>query len=209
LSFDYALHTTNNIGWVANNLELDQVKLAMGDDQFSQVFGGQQDVPSILDRLTTPALNPNWDTVVHGLLTNPDGSLSAIVNNLPVVVKDIELPMVLALLRPEVIFAQTAENVQNAISSDQWSAVLPALSQGIQGLGSVFSDTWTDPATSITAGILNAYNDLAVSIMNADTYAPLSLSDFTSVWDQLSEFDQSVSQMLSAGLSALLDTAGL
>jgi hypothetical protein len=184
LEYDYREDQTHNMGWVTNNLEYDQIKAAMGADHFNQVFGGQQDVPSVLDRLLSPALSPNLTTVAHDILTNPDDSLSAIINNLPLAAKDIDLPIVLAALRLEQVFEQGT---------------------GVQGLETVFNETLADPTTSITAGILNARDDLAVSIMNAGNYSPLSPTDFTSVWDQLSQLAQSDSQMLSGGLNSLLN----
>ncbi len=65
----------------------------------------------------------------------------------------------------------------------------------------------TDPATSITAGFLNARDDLAVSIMNADSYSPPS-SGSASVVDSLSQLAQSVSQALNPS-TALADFSTL
>lgn len=209
LQYDYVMDQSHDPqGWVTNNLEYDQIKAAVGADQFNAIFGSQQDVPSVLDRITESTLMPNLATVGQDILANPSGSLSAIVDNLPLAIKDVDLPAVLASLRMDEVIGQTSQAVQSDISSGEWSQVTAALSTGIQGLGTVFNETWTDPATSITAGILNARDDLAVSIMNAGSYSPLAPSDFTSVADQLSQLDQSVSQMLSAGLSYLLDPAG-
>lgn len=209
LQYDYVMDQSHDPqGWVTTNLEYDQIKAAVGAEEFNAIFGSQQDVPSVLDRITESTLMPNLATVGQDILANPSGSLSAIVDNLPLAIKDVDLPAVLAVLRMDEVIGQTSQAVQNDISSGDWSQVMPALSTGMQGLGTVFNEMWTDPATSITAGILNARDDLAVSITNADSYSPLPSNDFTSVGDQLSQLDQSVSQMLSAGLSYLLDPAG-
>lgn len=184
LEYNYVQHQDFNSGWVTANLEYDQVKAAVGAEQFDRIFGSQQDVPSVIERLISPALGPNLDTVVSDFLANPSGGLAALVSNLPLAVKDIELPMVLAALRLDM-----------------------AMGSGFQGLGSVFSETFTDPATSITAGFLNARDDLAVAIMNADHYSLPSV-DFGSVTDQLVQQQQSASDMLSAGFNYLMDHLG-
>lgn len=187
LQYDYVMHQTHDpIGWVTTNLEYDQIKAVVGADQFNQIFGGQEDVPSVLDRITDPALKPDLGTVVHAFLTNPGASLGAIIANLPLAMKDIELPHVLATLRMEMLLGQSGGH-------------------GLGGVFGLFEQMWTDPATSVTAGILNARDDLATSIVNAGSHSALTPSDFTSAWEQLSELHQSVHQMLSAGLSYLLD----
>ena len=68
-------------------------------DEFNQIFGGQTDVPSVLDRMTDPTLVPDMGTLSHAVFADPLGSLSALINNLPLAIKDIEMPMVLAALR--------------------------------------------------------------------------------------------------------------
>ncbi|MBS9533474.1 hypothetical protein KIH27_07715 [Mycobacterium sp. M1] len=169
-------------GWVTAHLELDQIKNAIGADEFNQIFGGQLDVPSVLDRLTDSTLVPDMSALSHVVFANPAGSLSALINNLPLAVKDIEMPMVLAVLRLDLALGSGGHAL---------------------GLDTLLKDTFTDPASSITAGILNARDDLSVAIMHADSYT-LSASDFSSAWDQLAQSGQSVSEMLSAGFSYLL-----
>lgn len=177
--YDYARDQSYTSGWVTNNLEIDQLKAAMGTDQFSAAFGGQADVPSVLDRMTDPALVPNLATVANEMLANPQGALTAMVQNFPLLVKDIQLPMVLAALRLDLLLGHAPE---------------------ASTLDTILNQTFIDPATSITAGFMNARDDLAVSLMNADSYSPTSFSDFASSWDELAQFEQSVSQMLWAGL---------
>lgn len=187
LSYDYDLHALKDSSWVTNNLELDQVKSALGTAQFNEVFGGQQDVPSVWDRMTDSALMPDVATVDNDLLANPSDSLSAIVQNVPLAIKDIEMPTVLAALR-----------LDEAI----------ATGQGLQGLETVFNEILTDPATSITAGFLDARDDLEVSIMNAASYSALTPGDFTAVADQLSQLNQSMSELLTAGFNLALGSIG-
>ncbi|HET9875857.1 MAG TPA: DUF1214 domain-containing protein [Mycobacterium sp.] len=190
--YDYALNQSHNIAWVGANLQIDQVKAALGADQFHQIFGGQTDVPSVLDRLT-PALSPHLVTIGGDILAHPFGSLTAIVNNLPLALKDIELPAVLALLRLVGVVEQTAQAVQSDISSGHFLQVLTDLGTGVKGLVGVFDETWTDPATSITAGILNAPDDLAVAIMNASSATAPS----DTLWNSLVEVNQALVQAVS------------
>ncbi|MGH3562924.1 MAG: hypothetical protein ACRDTN_14315 [Mycobacterium sp.] len=171
--YDYALDQTHNLAWVGVNLVLDQLKAAMGADQFTELFGGQTDVPSVLDRMTESALIPNLGTVAHNILTDPQGSLTAIMNNLPLAIQDIELPTILAVARLRDLFEQGGA--------------------GIQGLGALFNETLTDPATSISAGILNARDDLAVSVMNANS----STEPSDTLWNSLSQVNQALAQTLS------------
>lgn len=174
--YDYAMDQTHNpIGWVTTNLEFDQIKAAVGDEQFEKIFGGQQDVPSVLDRMTDATWMPNLGSVINAFMADPSGATAALVENLPLALKDIELPMVLAALRLEM------------------------------GLPDAFTQMWTDPATSITAGFLNARDDLATSILNSDGHPALTAGDFTSVSDQMTELYQAAQQMLSAGMSYLFD----
>ncbi|MGH3562852.1 MAG: hypothetical protein ACRDTN_13920 [Mycobacterium sp.] len=210
--YDYAQDQTHSLtAWAGANLLYDQIKAAVGPNAFNEIFGGQQDVPSVLDRLT-PALSPDPSTVVHDVLTNPGGSLSAVEDNLSLLGNDIELPIVLAAARLVVLVEQTAQAVQSDISSGDLSQALAALGTGVQGLGTVVNETLTDPATSITAGILNARDDLAVAIMNATSST--SPADAASLSDSLSQLAQSVSQLLDpstalADLSAVLNPADL
>jgi hypothetical protein len=85
---------------------------------------------------------------------------------------------------------QTAQAVESDISSSDPSGVLAALESGVQGLQTVFNDAITDPATSITAGILNARDDLATALMNATSST--SLSDGTPLWAGLESLNETV-----------------
>lgn len=199
----YSQHQLLGPGWATAHLELDQIKDAIGTDEFNQIFGGQTDVPSVLDRMTDAALMPNFGALAQDVAADPGGSLSAIVNNLPLAIKDVVMPMILAVLRMDMLFAETGHAVVGDISSGDLAHVLADLNTGSQGLAALFDLTFTDPATSITAGFLNARDDLAVSLMHAGSYT-LSAGDFTSAWDQLGQFGQSAAEMLSAGAGYLM-----
>ncbi|NDJ88843.1 DUF1214 domain-containing protein [Mycolicibacter kumamotonensis] len=203
--YGYAHDQSHGIAWVGANLMYDQVKAAMGAEQFTAIFGGQTDVPSVLDRLT-PEFSPNLATLAHDILTNPDGSLSALINNVPLAIKDIELPVILLVERLQVLAGHTTEAIQTAVSSGDLPQLWTALDTAAQGLGSIFDLTLTDPATSITAGFLNARDDLAVAVMNAPGgFAPLSES--TPLWDSLAALNEALIHTLahSAAGTALLD----
>ncbi|MGH3561288.1 MAG: hypothetical protein ACRDTN_05655, partial [Mycobacterium sp.] len=202
--WDYTHDQNESIAWVGANLEYDQIKAAVGPQVFNQIFGGQstyygapQEVPTVLDRMTDPALIPNPATIVKDILADPSGAMLAIKDNLSIAANDIEMPTVLALLRLEVLVEQTAQAVQSDISSGQSSQALTDLLTGFTGLGTVFNETLTDPATSITAGILNARDDLAVAIMNASS----STSPSDTLWDSLSQLNQVLAQSVSHTLN--------
>ncbi|MEB3048604.1 hypothetical protein KV112_02440 [Mycolicibacter sp. MYC123] len=177
--FDYAHDQAHGIAWVGANIEYDQIKTALGPDQFQAIFGGQQDVPSVLDRMTDPTLIPDLGTVGHQLLSDPQASLTALINNVPLAIQDIELPMILALARLELAIEPTG------------------------GFGQILTETLTDPATSITAGLLNARDDLAVAIMNASPAT--SANDL--LWDQLSQLNQAVLNLFQHAAGGAMGTA--
>ncbi|KAB7760173.1 hypothetical protein MMUC44124_09105 [Mycolicibacterium mucogenicum DSM 44124] len=205
LEWGYSLHQNNNLGWITSNLELDQIKAAVGQDAFNRLFVGQTGVPSVLDRVTSAALVPNVSAVAHAVLANPAGSLSAVVNNLPLVVNDIGLPMVLAVLRLQMHIGQTIQAVVDDLASGHPENVLGDLGSGVKGLGTLVGQTLTDPATSVTAGFLNARDDLSVALMHADSYK-LSPGDFGRAFNRITEFGRSASQLMLAGSSYLLPT---
>ncbi|KAA8957036.1 hypothetical protein [Mycobacterium sp.] len=171
LEYDYVHDQNGGLGWLGANLRYDQVNAAMGPDQFHEIFGGQTGVPSILDRLT-PTFSPDLVTLAHDVVTNPGGSLTAIINNLPLAIQDVELPTVLAALQ---------------------------LSHATEfgGLETVLSEAFTDPANSITAGVLNARDDLAVAVMNASSSTAMS----DTLWNSLLELNHEL-------LSTLVNLVG-
>lgn len=172
--FEYGyIQNQNNImpGWLTANLQYDQIRDAVGAEQFEAVFGSQAGVPSVLQRMISPALIPSPDILLRNIFTDPLASLSALIQNVPLAVQDVAAPVVLAVLRLGMVMSKTLQAVQAGFASGQLSQLIAALGEGIQGLGTVVMRTLTDPATSITAGLLNARDDLAVSVANADSYS--------------------------------------
>ncbi|SRX92230.1 hypothetical protein MSP7336_00455 [Mycobacterium shimoidei] len=185
--WDYAHHQNNGLAWLAGNLEYNQIKAAMGAEQFNEIFGGQttvfgvpQDVPSVVDRLTSPELIPNIVTIVNAMLADPENTLTAIINNVPLAIKDIELPVIFSVLSLQ-------EAVQGGL--------------GAPSFATVFENMLTDPVTSITAGILNARDDLAVAVMNASDST--SFDDAVPLWASLEQINQGILQTLTSALDLL------
>jgi len=179
LSYDYALDTSRESAqpdWVLQEVLLNELQAVMGTDNFDAVFGSDPSTPLWL-RLT-PALSPNWDTVGHDFLTNPVGSLEALINNLPLAASDITSPIELAI-------TQTVLDVLDP-----------------QQLGTTLSNALFDPNTSITAGLLNAADDLATAVLTANDDFPSQLSQLATVeWENMSEL---VSATPSTGLADLI-----
>ncbi len=201
LEYFYVQHQDYDSGWITANLEYGQIKEAVGAEQFDAIFGAQQDVPSVLERLMSPELGPDVTSVFQAALADPAGAMSALINNLPLAVKDVSLPMILAALRMDIFLGQTIQAIGNGIETGQLADVLV---ERFSALQTVFDQAFTDPATSIAAGFLNARDDLGVALMHAGSYS-LDAGDFTSAWDELSAFGQSASEMLSAGFAYLTD----
>jgi hypothetical protein len=185
LSYDYALDTSRESAqpdWVIQELLLNELQGVMGTDNFDAVFGTEPSTPLWL-RLT-PALSPDWHTVAHDFLTNPVGSLEALINNLPLAASDIDSPIELAA-------AQTILDVFDP-----------------QQLGSTLEGALVDPNTSITAGFLNAVDDLATAVLTTNDDFPSQLSQLAALeWENMSEL---VSATPSTGLAdfiALLNPA--
>lgn len=124
--------------------------------------------------MTDPSLIPSLAAIVKHILADPTGAALAIKDNLSLAAKDIAMPTVLAVLRVDVLGEQTAQSVQSDMPTGHSAQVLADLGTFLQGLGTVLNETLTDPATSITAGFLNARDDLAVSVINAASYAALA-----------------------------------
>jgi hypothetical protein len=186
LSYDYALDLSREHAqpdWVLQELLLHGFQGVMGADNFAAVFGSEPTIP--LELRFTPALAPDWATVDHDLLTNPIGSLEAIVNNLPLAASDINLPTELAL-------GQTV-----------LSLLFP------QQIGSLLNDTVFDPNTGIVAGLLNARDDLATAVLTANNGFPTELGGLATLeWANMTELVQSSSSTLLTELGALLNPAG-
>jgi hypothetical protein len=187
-SYDYALDASRanaQPDWVIQELLLYALQALMGSSNFDAVFGSEP-VTALALRLT-PALTPDFDTVAHDLVTNPFGSLSAIVDNLPLAWSDVSLPVELAM----------AETV-----------VAPLL-PGFQ-LSSLLDDVLVDPNTSITAGLLNARDDLATAVLSANSDFPSQLGSLATLeWANMSELVQVTPSAELADLVALLNPVDL
>jgi hypothetical protein len=187
LSYDYALDTSRESAqpdWVIQELLLNELQAVMGTDNFDAVFGSEPSTPLWL-RLS-PALSPDWHTVAHDFLANPVGSLEALINNLPLAASDVDSPIELAV-------AQTVLDVLNP-----------------QQLGSTLDDALVDPNTSITAGLLNAADDLATAVLTANDDFPSQLSQLATLeWANMSELVSATPSTALADLSTLLNPADL
>lgn len=206
--FNY-VHNQNNVptGWATANLELDQIKAAVGTDKFNEIFGSQSNVPSVLDRITQSALNPDYVDLARGIFANPVGSLSAVVQNIPLAVQDIVNPMVLSALRCDLLINQTLTQIRAGLASGNITAVVAALGNGIQGLGTIINQTLTDPSTSVTAGFLNARDDLSVALNRADNYSPLTMGNIKTVVKELGDLGRTTGHMLVGGLRGAIPAA--
>lgn len=206
LSADYALDSSRTSGWVTQELALNDLQAAMGTSQFDNVFGTEPSTPMWL-RLT-PALSPNEATLVKDILADPSGSLTAIQDNLPLAEKDIELPITLAQTLLQQDFTQTAQAVQGDLSSGDLTQALTALEAGDQQLGSILNGALFDPNTSITAGILNARDDLATAILTADGGFPSQAGPLATLeWSDMSQLAQLTPSTVASDLSSLLNPA--
>ena len=60
----------------------------------------------------------------------------------------------------------------------------------MQGMGTLFDDAFTDPTTSLIAGMLNARDDMATGILRAgDTF---DLSAYSPLMDSLTDLNHQV-----------------
>lgn len=193
LEYGYSFHQSSNVNWLWDNLQIGQIKAAIGADTFDQLFGGQDSVPSIFDRMTSADLGPNWAGVFNNVLAHPEGSFNALLNNLPLAIKDLELPSVLAGLQLQHFTEQTFAAMQ---TSDYWSDSANLMAS-FNSFGTILNDALFDPATSISAGFLNARDDLSVALLNATDGTELT----NTLWAQLSELNDTLAQAL--GGSAL------
>lgn len=188
LEYGYSFHQSSNINWLWDNLQIGQIKAAIGSDTFDQLFGGQDSVPSVFDRMVSADLGPNWGNVFNNVLAHPEGAFNALINNLPLAIKDVELPSVLAGLQLQHLTEQTLAAMQ---TGEYWSDSSNLLSS-FNAFGTVINDALFGPATSITAGFLNARDDLSVGLLNATDDTALT----NTLWAQLSELNDTLAQAL-------------
>lgn len=206
LSYDYDLDASRTSDWVTQELYLSDLQQAMGTSNFDAVFGTEAATPMWL-RLT-PALSPEWNTVANDLLTNPNGSVTAIENNLALAENDIALPTQLAQTLLDQDFTQTASTVESHLSSGDLSGALSALNSGVQELGSIANGAFLDPNTSITAGLLNARDDLTTAIITANGGFPNQADPLATLeWNYLPELAPMTPTTMASDLSSMLSTA--
>lgn len=167
-SYNYLLNATRDASWVSMNLQLDDLEAAMGTENYLAVFGPQPAAP--LSARLSPELSPDMAAVAAAIMRNPMGSLSAILATLPQAVNDVSLPTMLAVVRLAKVVESTADAVVAAAQSGQPHQVLAALNAGAHDVVGVLDKTVTDPSTSITAGLLNARDDIALQVTRADEY---------------------------------------
>lgn len=204
LSLDYALDVTRGDNWVVQQVIQHDLESAMGSDNYEAVFGVQPFTPMWL-RLT-PALSPDWLSVAKGMFTDPTAGFTAIQENMSLAINDIVLPMKLAaaLLYTEAV--ETGQTVQTALADGDFMQALTAVFTAGQQFGSILSDALFDPNISITAGILNARDDLATSIMAATGGFPTELGPVaTWQWEHMDELVQMSPATMLQDLFSLLN----
>lgn len=184
LSYDYALDVSRmnaQPSWLIQELLFTGLKGLIGDDNFAAVFGAEPETP--LELRFTDALSPNWDAVWHAITTDPFGSLTAVANNLPLLWSDISLPF------------------QLAAGQSLLSLLLPG------SAGSLLNDALLDPNSGIVAGLLNARDDLATTILTANNAWPTEVGETaTQQWANMSELiGQAAGTDLGSWFASLFD----
>ncbi len=181
LTYDYALDASRmqaQPAWLIQELLFSGLKGLVGSDNFAAVFGAEPVTP--LAMRFTDALSPNWDAVWHGFTTDPFGSLTAVANNLPLLWSDVSLPFELA----------AAQSVL--------SLLLPGTA------GSLLNDALFDPNSGIVAGLLNARDDLASTILTANNAWPTAVGDQAA--QQWANMDELIQQAPTMDLSSWFST---
>ena len=188
LSYDYALDSARmhaQPDWVIQQLLWHALPAVLGADNFDAVFGSEPVTPMALR--FTPALSPNFDAVGQGLWANPLAGLSALAHNLPLAWSDISLPVKLLV----------------------GQLPLALLIPGYPSIGAVIHEALLDPNTSITAGLLNARDDLATAVLAATGGFPTELgAQATAQWANMDELVASTPAMDYGDLFGLLFNLG-
>lgn len=165
----YMLSASKNSTWVTLNLAIDDLKSQMGTSSFNQVFGAQQ-VPSLVSRLGPVSIPAVLDQATV-ILRDPVQSLAGLAKVLPAAINEVALPTVLAVSRAVKVIGQAVDETTSAVLSGQPLGVARAVERGVTGLASVVVQTVSDPASSITAGLLNARDDIAFGLTYAQRVA--------------------------------------
>ncbi|UVO11132.1 hypothetical protein NM962_14120 [Mycobacterium sp. SVM_VP21] len=177
LSYDYGLDVSRmsaQPAWLIQEILFSGLKGLIGSDNFAAVFGEEPSTP--LAMRFTDALTPNWDAVWHGITSDPFGSLTAVANNLPLLWSDISLPFQLAAAQ----------------------SVLSLLVPG--EAGSLLNDALFDPNGGIVAGLLNARDDFATTILTANNAWPTEASEQAA--QQWANMDELIQQAASTDLGS-------
>jgi hypothetical protein len=106
-------------------------------------------------------------TALMKLLHSPAGSMSAVAAVMPQIVNQVSLPSVLAIDR----VVKVAQSLVGGLITDARMGrplhMADTLAAGIGDIVSVAQQTFLDPNTSITAGVLNARDVITFAISNA------------------------------------------
>ncbi|MGB3476698.1 MAG: hypothetical protein WBA69_18135 [Mycobacterium sp.] len=98
--------------------------------------------------------------------------------------------MLLAMMSSKAVADQAWQGLQGGFSSGDWTQAWTDLTGGMQGLGTLFDDAFTDPATGIIAGLLNARDDMSTGILNAGN--SFDLSPYSPLMESLVDLNQQV-----------------
>ncbi|WP_099246322.1 DUF1214 domain-containing protein [Mycobacterium sp. shizuoka-1] len=165
----YMLSASKNSTWVTLNLAIDDLKSQMGTSSFNQVFGTQQ-VPSLVSRLGPVNIAAVLDQAML-ILRDPLQSAAGLVKVLPATINEVALPTVLAVSRAVKVIGRAVDEATSAARSGEPLGVVKAVEHGISGLATVAVQAVSDPATSITAGLLNARDDISFGLTYAQRAA--------------------------------------
>jgi len=165
-SFQNVLSASKNTGWVILNLQTDDIKAAIGDAAYAEIFGTPVGL-SLAQRLD-PANSPDLLAAAQAILNNPIGSFNSIVDELPQIGNEVALPTVLAVARFAKVVSSLAVDLNADVASGQLVHIPETMLAAGQDLSSVMVKTVSDRDTSITAGLLNARDDVAFALSTAD-----------------------------------------
>ncbi len=165
----YMLSASKDSSWITLNLAVDDLKSQIGTSTFNQVFGSQ-DVSSLVSRLGPVSISAVLNQAMM-ILRDPVQSLAGLIKVLPAAIDEIALPTTLALARAIKVVSAAVDEATTAARSGEALGVVKAIEHGVEGLASVAVQTVSDPTTSITAGLLNARDDITFGLTYAQRAA--------------------------------------
>jgi hypothetical protein len=165
----YMLSASKNSTWVTLNLAVEDLKAQLGTSTFNQIFGSQ-DAPSLLSRLGPQSASALVSQAMM-ILGDPMQSVAGLVKVLPAALNEVALPTQLAVARAMRVVSAALDEAGAAVGSGQPLGVVQAVEHAVVGLTSVAAQTVFDPATSITAGLLNARDDIMFGLTYAQRAA--------------------------------------